>query len=326
MGNSLLECRVFGRRAGRAAAERAKRMSTSRSPTDLQGAVEDAAAHLYVWALKDIPQDLRDALAAAREPRDVGHRASACSQTILRNVDVAEDEKNLVCQDTGHRRLLLPGRRALPAPPGADLRGAQDGHRARDGRAPAPLEHRPHAHAREHRAERRLPRADRALGLRPRLGRPRRQVRPQGLGLREHELPQDVRPRRRRDGDQEVRARVDRRRRRQAVPAGDRRRRHRRLRRLRDAPREGGDRASGRDAQPGSARRPARGRAVRAPQRDGHRADGARRRRDRALRPRRARGHAHDAQSRRGQLPVLGRAPRLGARRRGRRREYERDA
>ena len=35
--------------------------------TDLQHAVEDAAAHLYVWALKDIPQDLRDALAAARD-------------------------------------------------------------------------------------------------------------------------------------------------------------------------------------------------------------------------------------------------------------------
>ena len=35
--------------------------------TDLQGAVEDAAAHLYVWALKDIPQDLRDALAGAAE-------------------------------------------------------------------------------------------------------------------------------------------------------------------------------------------------------------------------------------------------------------------
>ena len=34
--------------------------------TELQHAVEDAAAHLYVWALKDIPQDLRDALAAAR--------------------------------------------------------------------------------------------------------------------------------------------------------------------------------------------------------------------------------------------------------------------
>ncbi len=35
--------------------------------TDLERAIEDAAAHLYVWALKDIPQDLRDALAAAAE-------------------------------------------------------------------------------------------------------------------------------------------------------------------------------------------------------------------------------------------------------------------
>ena len=35
--------------------------------TDLEGIVEDAAAHLYVWALKDIPQDLRDALADAAE-------------------------------------------------------------------------------------------------------------------------------------------------------------------------------------------------------------------------------------------------------------------
>jgi porphobilinogen deaminase len=35
--------------------------------TDLQQAVEDAAAHLYVWSLKDIPQDLRDALAEAKD-------------------------------------------------------------------------------------------------------------------------------------------------------------------------------------------------------------------------------------------------------------------
>ena len=46
--------------------------------TDLQKVVEDAAAHLYVWALKDIPQDLRDALAdaAERETSDAGQRAS----------------------------------------------------------------------------------------------------------------------------------------------------------------------------------------------------------------------------------------------------------
>ena len=57
--------------------------------TDLQHAVEDAAAHLYVWALKDIPQDLRDALkdAAGRETSVPGQRVLS---TILRNVEVAD--------------------------------------------------------------------------------------------------------------------------------------------------------------------------------------------------------------------------------------------
>ena len=220
----------------------------------------------------------------------------------------------------GHRdrRLHVPRRRALPAPPGADLPGAEGRHRARDDRASAALERRPHDHAREHRPEHRLPAADRALGVHPGLGRPRRQVRAEGLRLREHELPEDVRPRRRREGDQAVRARVDRRRRRQAVPAGDRRRRHRRLRRLRDVPREGGDRAADRHAQRRPDRRAARGRALRPAERDRDRPDGARRRRHRPQLPHRARRHAHDPQPGRGQLPVLGRAPRDRARRRGR--------
>ncbi len=99
MGNSLLECCVFGRRAGRAAAEKCERMTTV-TTTDLQQSVEDAAAHLYVWALKDIPQDLRDALAAAtlRETSVTGQRVL---QTINRNVSIADAEENLVCQDTG---------------------------------------------------------------------------------------------------------------------------------------------------------------------------------------------------------------------------------
>src|SRR4029450_11011427 len=68
--------------------------------TDLQQAVEDAGAHLYVWSLKDIPQDLRDALAdaAGRETSVPGQRVL---QTILKNVQVADSEKNLVGQDTG---------------------------------------------------------------------------------------------------------------------------------------------------------------------------------------------------------------------------------
>ena len=68
--------------------------------TDLQGAVEDAAAHLYVWALKDIPQDLRDALAGARE-QETSITGQRVLDTILRNVQVAEDNNNIVCQDTG---------------------------------------------------------------------------------------------------------------------------------------------------------------------------------------------------------------------------------
>ena len=68
--------------------------------TDLQAAVEDAAAHLYVWALKDIPQDLRDALrdAMERETHKVGRRIL---ETINTNVSVADERGNLVCQDTG---------------------------------------------------------------------------------------------------------------------------------------------------------------------------------------------------------------------------------
>src|SRR3954470_10916953 len=68
--------------------------------TDLQHAVEDAAAHLYVWALKDIPQDLRDALAAARD-RETSIPGRRVLETIHRNINVADSEKNLVCQDTG---------------------------------------------------------------------------------------------------------------------------------------------------------------------------------------------------------------------------------
>src|SRR2546430_2301181 len=158
----------------------------------------------------------------------------------------------------GHwdRRLHVPGWRELPAPPGSDLRGAQARHRARDAGAPAALERRPHAHAREHRPEHRLPAPDRALGVHSRVGRAGRQVRSEGLRLGEHELPEDVRPRRRREGDQAVRPRVDRRRGREALSARDRRRRHRRLGRLRDVPRQGGDRAARRHAQSRSARGP----------------------------------------------------------------------
>ena len=68
--------------------------------TDLRQAVEDAAAHLYVWALKDIPQDLRDALAEAKD-KETSVPGRRVLETIVQNVEVAETEDNIVCQDTG---------------------------------------------------------------------------------------------------------------------------------------------------------------------------------------------------------------------------------
>src|ERR671937_1428498 len=68
--------------------------------TDIQKVVADAAAHLYVWALKDIPQDLRDAIVDARE-RETSTPGQRVLDTIIRNVEIADKQKTLVCQDTG---------------------------------------------------------------------------------------------------------------------------------------------------------------------------------------------------------------------------------
>ena len=67
---------------------------------DIQKAVEDAAAHLYVWALKDIPQDLRDGIKNARD-QETSVPGRRVLDTIIKNVEIADEQQNLVCQDTG---------------------------------------------------------------------------------------------------------------------------------------------------------------------------------------------------------------------------------
>src|SRR5256884_7849174 len=91
---------MCGLRAPRRSRSRTESESMSTVATDLQHAVEDAAAHLYVWSLKDIPQDLRDALAAARL-RETSVPGKRVLETIHKNVNIADSEQNLVCQDTG---------------------------------------------------------------------------------------------------------------------------------------------------------------------------------------------------------------------------------
>jgi tartrate/fumarate subfamily iron-sulfur-dependent hydro-lyase alpha chain len=66
---------------------------------DLQ-AVEEAAKDLYIRALKVLPEDVKqgfDRLARS----ETNPRAQQILGTMIRNIAVAEDTRNLTCQDTG---------------------------------------------------------------------------------------------------------------------------------------------------------------------------------------------------------------------------------
>jgi fumarate hydratase subunit alpha/L(+)-tartrate dehydratase alpha subunit len=62
--------------------------------------VEEAAKELYIRALKQLPPDVKRGFdALARTETDAG--AKRMLGTMVRNIQVAEDTDNLLCQDTG---------------------------------------------------------------------------------------------------------------------------------------------------------------------------------------------------------------------------------
>ena len=64
------------------------------------GQVEEAAKELYVRALKLLPPDIKQGFdVLARQERDAG--AQRMLGTMIRNIAVAEETENLLCQDTG---------------------------------------------------------------------------------------------------------------------------------------------------------------------------------------------------------------------------------
>ena len=146
--------------------------------TELQHAVEDAAAHLYVWALKDIPQDLRDALkaAAARETSVPGIRVrhdpsrTSRSQTPTATSSARTPASPLRVRVGEHFRCIR-----------AHLRRAPRRHRTRDDRAPARSNaaHRSRARTPGPNIGHRLPTA---LGVREGLGRLDVKCVPKGSG------------------------------------------------------------------------------------------------------------------------------------------------
>ena len=314
--------------AARAGPPRRKRGHEHASTPISQRAVEDAAAHLYVWALKDIPQDLRDALADAADARDVGPGQRVLETILKQRRGRGRREKNLVCQDTGIAVYTCRVGEHFPLHPARIYAALQDRHRARDASSIRC------ARTRCTRSRARTPGRTPATGCRSSTGSSsptgtgstssasRRAPARENMSFLKMCVPADGVK-----GDQAVRARVDRRRRRQAVPARHRRRRHRRL---------------ARTTRCISPRRRSRARSARAtPTRIVAQLE------DELYEllnetgigpmglggdvtvlsvPHRARGHAHDAEPRRGQLPVLGRASRERARRGRRRRRVRPEA
>ena len=62
--------------------------------------IEEAAKELYIRALKELPPDIKqgfERLAGA----ETDARAKRMLGTMIRNIAVAEDTNNLLCQDTG---------------------------------------------------------------------------------------------------------------------------------------------------------------------------------------------------------------------------------
>ena len=62
--------------------------------------VEEAAKQSYIRALKLLPPDLKEALARARAS-ETSSTGTEVLDIMLQNIDVAEGDQNLVCQDTG---------------------------------------------------------------------------------------------------------------------------------------------------------------------------------------------------------------------------------
>jgi tartrate/fumarate subfamily iron-sulfur-dependent hydro-lyase alpha chain len=62
--------------------------------------MEEACKELYIRSLKDLPPDIRKAVQKAydQETYDIG---KTILKTILKNIDVADEQELLICQDTG---------------------------------------------------------------------------------------------------------------------------------------------------------------------------------------------------------------------------------
>src|SRR6266542_1399551 len=73
------------------------------APSEIYDTLEIVARDLYIKALQDIPPDVRAGLSRGleAEKRDGNKTAGGILLGILTNIQVADEQQTLVCQDTG---------------------------------------------------------------------------------------------------------------------------------------------------------------------------------------------------------------------------------
>ena len=96
--------------------------------------VEDTAKELYIRALKILPPDVREALGKAYD-RETSPTGKEIFRTILRNVEVADQQNVLICQDTGLPIYLVKVGSKFP------VDGARVAAALKEGAKRATLEH-----------------------------------------------------------------------------------------------------------------------------------------------------------------------------------------
>jgi tartrate/fumarate subfamily iron-sulfur-dependent hydro-lyase alpha chain len=75
-------------------------MPAMTAPDTIYAAVEEAAKQTYIRALKILPPDLKEALLRA-QAAETDPTGKGFLDIMVENIDVAERDDNLVCQDTG---------------------------------------------------------------------------------------------------------------------------------------------------------------------------------------------------------------------------------
>ena len=250
-------------------------------------AVEEACKELYIRALKILPPDIKQGFARSTQS-ETDATGKSMLGTMIRNIKVAEETNNLLCQDTGIPIYNVVIGRGVEVDGHALKAAIRRGLRARDA-SEHPLRSsvvHPVTRKNEHTSCGRLvPVINIDFVDEPDDAVDRDD--PEGQRLGEQLVAQDGDTRRRRRRGQDLRHRLRARCGRQDLPADDRRRRRRRHRGSVRASRQSRGDAAARLALRRSRGREARGRALRGRQPARRRSAGPRRRFDVVRRARR---------------------------------------